>query len=97
MSHAAPGTFAIGGDLTVDRIGFGAMRLARNGMGDTVTRDPETARAVLRRAADGRAPMIARVPGRAARTARACAPIPEVAPVITSVRVGSGMIAVSLS
>jgi aryl-alcohol dehydrogenase-like predicted oxidoreductase len=51
MNSAAPGTFAIGGDLTVDRIGFGAMRLARNGMGDTVTRDPETARAVLRRAA----------------------------------------------
>jgi aryl-alcohol dehydrogenase-like predicted oxidoreductase len=52
MSSAAPGTFAIGGDLTVNRIGFGAMRLARNGMGDTVTRDPETARAVLRRAAE---------------------------------------------
>jgi pyridoxine 4-dehydrogenase len=52
MDAAAPGTFAIGGDLTVDRIGFGAMRLARNGMGDTVTRDPETARAVLRRAAE---------------------------------------------
>ena len=52
MNSAAPGTFALGGDLTVDRIGFGAMRLARNGMGDTVTRDPETARAVLRRAVE---------------------------------------------
>jgi pyridoxine 4-dehydrogenase len=52
MSYAAPGTFAIGGDLTVDRIGFGAMRLARNGLGDTATRDPETARAVLRRGAE---------------------------------------------
>ena len=52
MSDAAPGTFALGGDLTVDRIGFGAMRLARNGMGDTATRDPQTARAVLRRAAE---------------------------------------------
>ena len=52
MSHAAPGTFALGGDLTVDRIGFGAMRLARNGMGATATRDPETARAVLRRAVE---------------------------------------------
>lgn len=52
MSDAAPGTFALGGDLTVDRIGFGAMRLARNGMGDTATRDPQTARAVLRRAVE---------------------------------------------
>jgi hypothetical protein len=33
MSYAAPGTFALGGDLTVDRIGLGAMRLARNAMG----------------------------------------------------------------
>ena len=38
--------------MTVDRLGFGAMRLARNGMGDTGTRDPETARAVLRRAVE---------------------------------------------
>ena len=52
MSDAAPGTFALGGDLTVDRIGFGAMRLARSGMGDTAARDPETARAVLRRAVE---------------------------------------------
>ena len=49
MSDSAYGTFAIGGDMTVDRVGFGAMRLARNGMADTVTRDPATARAVLRR------------------------------------------------
>jgi pyridoxine 4-dehydrogenase len=51
MNHTAYGTFAIGGDLEVDRLGFGAMRLARNGM-DTAARDPETARAVLRRAAE---------------------------------------------
>jgi len=51
MEHSAPGTFAIGG-LTVDRIGLGAMRLARNGMGDAAARDPDTARAVLRRAAE---------------------------------------------
>jgi len=51
MNHTAPGTFAIGGDLAVDRIGFGAMRLARNGMHATA-RDPQTARAVLRRAAE---------------------------------------------
>ncbi|MBV9602636.1 MAG: aldo/keto reductase [Chloroflexi bacterium] len=50
MIQSAYGTFAIGGDLPVDRVGFGAMRLARNLMGDTVARYPETARAVLRRA-----------------------------------------------
>jgi pyridoxine 4-dehydrogenase len=52
MTDSAYGTFAIGGDLTVDRLGSGAMRLARNGMGDTDTRDPETACAVLRRAVE---------------------------------------------
>jgi len=51
MNHTAYSTFAIGGDLPVDRIGFGTMRLARNGM-DATPRDPETARAVLRRAAE---------------------------------------------
>jgi pyridoxine 4-dehydrogenase len=51
MSSSAHGTYAIGGDLTVDRIGFGAMRLARNGM-DSASRDPETGRAVLRRASE---------------------------------------------
>jgi hypothetical protein len=40
MIHSAYGTFAIGGDLPVDRMGFGAMRLARNLMGDTFARDP---------------------------------------------------------
>jgi pyridoxine 4-dehydrogenase len=52
MDHGASGTFRIGGDLAVDRIGFGAMRLARNGMGDATARDPDTAPAVLRRAAE---------------------------------------------
>jgi aryl-alcohol dehydrogenase-like predicted oxidoreductase len=52
MNSAAPGTFPIGGDLAVDRIGFGAMRLARNGMADAAARDAQTARAVLRRAAE---------------------------------------------
>ena len=51
MTSSQHGTFAIGGNLTVDRIGFGAMRLARNGM-DSAARDPETGRAVLRRAAE---------------------------------------------
>ena len=52
MNHPAYGTFAIGGDLVVDRIGFGAMRLARGGMGDATGRDPDSARAVLRRAVE---------------------------------------------
>jgi pyridoxine 4-dehydrogenase len=52
MNDTAYGTFAIGGDLAVDRIGFGAVRLARNGMGGGAARDPKTARAVLRRAAE---------------------------------------------
>jgi pyridoxine 4-dehydrogenase len=52
MNDAAPVTFAIGGDRAVDRIGFGAMRLARNGMGNGPARDPRTARVVLRRAAE---------------------------------------------
>jgi hypothetical protein len=52
MNLPAYGTFAIGGDLTVDRIGFGAMRLARNGTGDAAARDPDTAQALLRRAVE---------------------------------------------
>ena len=52
MNLPAYGTYAIGGDLMVDRIGFGAMRLGRNGIGDTAARDPETGRAVLRRAVE---------------------------------------------
>jgi len=38
----------LGGDLPVNRLGFGAMRLARNGM-DMASRDPDTGCAVLRR------------------------------------------------
>lgn len=52
MTQTAHGSYAIGGDLRVDRVGFGAMRLARNGMGDAAGRDPEDARAVLRRAVE---------------------------------------------
>jgi pyridoxine 4-dehydrogenase len=44
----AAGTFPLGGDLPVNRIGFGAMRLALGGS----VRDPETAVAVLRRAVE---------------------------------------------
>ncbi|MFG2649408.1 oxidoreductase [Streptomyces sp. NPDC048436] len=44
-------TFSLGGDLTVNRLGFGAMRLPA-GTFDGPTRDPETGIAVLRRAMD---------------------------------------------
>ena len=46
---AAAGTFTIGGDLTVNRMGFGAMRLTGDGVWGAA-RDPDEARAVLRRA-----------------------------------------------
>jgi aryl-alcohol dehydrogenase-like predicted oxidoreductase len=48
---AAGGSFSLGGDLTVNRLGFGAMRLLR-GSYDGPPRDPETGMAVLRRAVD---------------------------------------------
>ncbi|MFI6346034.1 aldo/keto reductase [Streptomyces sp. NPDC050560] len=41
--------YLLGGDLRVDRVGFGAMRLATNSFRGEA-RDPETGRAVLRRA-----------------------------------------------
>src|SRR5271170_5098369 len=41
--------FRLGGDLGVDRLGFGAMRLPRSDWNGPA-RDPETGRAVLRRA-----------------------------------------------
>ncbi len=45
-------TFRLGGDLDVHRLGFGAMRLpSKDGMGGPA-RDPETSRAVLRRAVE---------------------------------------------
>ncbi|MFD4033679.1 oxidoreductase [Streptomyces sp. NPDC058637] len=44
-------TFPLGGDLTVNRLGFGAMRLAQ-GTFHGPTRDPETGIAVLRRAVE---------------------------------------------
>lgn len=47
-SAAAGGTFSIGGDLPVRRLGFGAMRITGKGVwGDPS--DPESARKVLRR------------------------------------------------
>ena len=42
------GTFAIGGDLTVHRLGFGAMRITGPGVWGEPA-DPDEARAVLRR------------------------------------------------
>jgi pyridoxine 4-dehydrogenase len=43
--------FRLGGDLSIDRLGFGAMRLPRGGWNGPA-RDPETGRAVLRRAVE---------------------------------------------
>jgi pyridoxine 4-dehydrogenase len=43
--------FLLGGDLPVNRLGFGAMRLSANGMTGPA-RDPGTGRAVLRRAVE---------------------------------------------
>ena len=48
---AASGTFAIGGDLTVNRLGFGAMRITGKGIWGEPA-DPDEARAVLRRAVE---------------------------------------------
>jgi len=51
LNAAASGTFAIGGDLTVHRLGFGAMRIAGKGIWGE-PKDPEEARRVLRRAVE---------------------------------------------
>jgi pyridoxine 4-dehydrogenase len=45
---AASGTFTVGGDLTVNRLGFGAMRITGDGIWGE-PRDPEECRRVLRR------------------------------------------------
>jgi aryl-alcohol dehydrogenase-like predicted oxidoreductase len=50
-SVAAGGTFELGGDLPVHRLGFGAMRLTGKGIWGP-PQDPDTARAVLRRAVE---------------------------------------------
>src|SRR3954464_15131998 len=47
----AAGTFDIGGELTVNRMGFGAMRLTGPGVWGE-PRDPDECRRVLRRAVD---------------------------------------------
>lgn len=49
LNAAESGTYSIGGDLTVNRLGYGAMRITGKGIwGDP--KDPDEARAVLRRA-----------------------------------------------
>src|SRR5690242_15556043 len=51
VSATSSGTFKIGGDLEVTRLGFGAMRITGPGIWGP-PEDPEEARAVLRRAPD---------------------------------------------
>jgi pyridoxine 4-dehydrogenase len=48
LSAAASGTFTLGGDLPVHRLGFGAMRITGKGIWGPPT-DPESARQLLRR------------------------------------------------
>jgi pyridoxine 4-dehydrogenase len=51
LNAAAAGTFDLGGGLTVNRLGFGAMRITGEGVWGE-PEDPEEARAVLRRAVE---------------------------------------------
>ena len=51
INAAAGGTFSLGGDLSVNRLGYGAMRLTGQGIWGE-PKDPEAARAVLRRAVE---------------------------------------------
>jgi len=50
-ANASPNTFDLGGDLTVNRLGFGAMRITGPGIWGE-PEDPEEARRVLRRAVE---------------------------------------------
>jgi pyridoxine 4-dehydrogenase len=51
VNAKASGTFVIGGDLTVNRLGFGAMRITGEGIWGE-PKDPEQAKRVLRRAVE---------------------------------------------
>jgi aryl-alcohol dehydrogenase-like predicted oxidoreductase len=51
VNAAASGTFALGGDLTINRLGFGAMRITGDGIWGE-PKDPEQAKRVLRRAVE---------------------------------------------
>src|SRR5438045_2239619 len=51
LSAASSGTIALGGELTVHRLGFGAMRITGDGIWGP-PKDPAAAIAVLRRAVE---------------------------------------------
>jgi pyridoxine 4-dehydrogenase len=51
VNAKASGTFAIGGDLTVNRLGYGAMRITGDGIWGE-PKDPEECKRVLRRAVE---------------------------------------------
>src|SRR5246127_4248061 len=51
VNAAASGTFSLGGDLTINRLGFGAMRITGNGIWGE-PKDREGAKKVLRRAVE---------------------------------------------
>ncbi len=51
INAAAGGTFSLGGDLSVNRLGYGAMRLTGQGVWGE-PKDPEGAKALLRRAVE---------------------------------------------
>jgi pyridoxine 4-dehydrogenase len=51
LSAASAGTIRLGGEVSVHRLGFGAMRLTGEGIWGP-PKDPKTALAVLRRAAE---------------------------------------------
>ena len=51
LSAAGAGTITLGGELTVNRLGFGAMHLTGDGIWGP-PKDPATAIAVLRRAVE---------------------------------------------
>jgi aryl-alcohol dehydrogenase-like predicted oxidoreductase len=51
VNAKASGTFVIGGDLTVNRLGYGAMRITGDGIWGE-PKDPDTAKKVLRRAVE---------------------------------------------
>src|SRR5580692_3656479 len=51
VNAAASGTFSLGGDLTVNRLGYGAMRITGDGIWGE-PKDRENAKRVLRRAVE---------------------------------------------
>ncbi len=51
VNAAASGTFALGGDLHINRLGYGAMRITGEGVWGE-PKDPESAKKVLRRAVE---------------------------------------------